>query len=67
MTTSYSSPDDLPVRTLQSHPNAGPEALLDLGIGPTFPASDPIAVQDCFGAARRNQQPRQSEQQETYP
>jgi hypothetical protein len=67
MTASCTGADDLPARTLQSDAKAGPEGLLDLGIELTFPASDPIAVQDAFGAARGCQQSQQSEQQETYP
>jgi starvation-inducible DNA-binding protein len=44
--------------TPQSDSDAEPEALLDLGLELTFPASDPIAVQEAFAEARTQQQRR---------
>jgi hypothetical protein len=67
MTTSRTGPDDLAECTRQPNADAGPEALLDLGVELTFPASDPIAVQDAFGAARRREQSQQPDQEETHP
>jgi hypothetical protein len=52
-------------RAPQPAAHAEPETVLDLGLELTFPASDPIAVQDAFGAARRREQSQQLDQQET--
>lgn len=49
----------------QPEARGGPEAVLDLGIELTFPASDPISVQEAFSSAHELEQARKASEEES--
>jgi hypothetical protein len=48
------------VDDIELRPDAAPDEVLDVGVQHTFPASDPVAVQDAYETADERQRRRRS-------